>query len=625
MDFKDLVKKIIRYNKDTNIDLIESAYYFSSNILNDKLRASGEPWINHYLDVAYQVADFKLDDKAIAAALMHGILNKGADSKEIKKLFGIEIFEILENIERMSEIKKNIIKKGAESENLRKVLLAASRDLRALFIKICDKLVNLRDLSFLSEIEKKRIGKEALEIYAPLAYRLGMGKIKAEIEDLAFKAVDEKTYSAISNKVNKIRKDGERSIFKIKKIIETEIRKEDIKAEIEMRIKHVYSIYKKIIEKSYNSENLNDIIAFRIIVNSLDECYKTLRIIHSNFRPIPNRFKDYIAMPKPNGYQSLHTSVVDDEGRIFEVQIRTLEMHDLAEEGIASHFSYKKITHEAGFDKKLNWLKQVVNESNQGFNIDFFGDEVFAFTPKGKVVELPKGATVLDFAYSIHTDLGHHCIGANINGKFFSLKDIINNGDVLEVLESKSQKPNREWLKIIKTGKAKSKIRQYLIDRGKVVTRTYSIQENVKKDIGESLLIIDGDKKLKVKLAFCCKPMPGDKVIGLKTSNVRVMVHKFDCEEVNKVGKKKIKINWLENFKKPVKIIINAKDRSGLFKEIINSINKFDLKIEDTKGKSAGGGIECSFMANVGNLNKLNEVINRIGKIKDVNKVYISV
>src|SRR3989344_1915447 len=628
MDIKDLIKKVIRYNKNANINLIDKAYKFSDNLLKGKTRASGKPWMDHYLDVASEVADLKLDDIAVTAALMHGILNKGAALGDIEKNFGKEIAGILENIETMSKIKKNVSKSISEFNNLRKVLLAASKDLRALLIKICDKVVNLRELDYLPAGERKRIAKESMELYAPLAYRLGIVRVKSEIEDLAFRYIDEAKFKELEDKVNKIRKEGEKFIFKIKKIIEKILEEERIEGKVQTRVKHLYSIYKKIIDRSYNLNEMTDIIAIRVIVNDIDDCYKVLRVIHGNFRPIPNKFKDYIAMPKPNGYQSLHTAVVDSEGKIFEVQIRTYEMHDGAEEGIAAHLVIKKISHEKEFDKKLSWLKQLVEDKEAlgSFDIDFFGDEVFAFTPKGKVIELPKNSTVVDFAYHVHSDLGDHCLGANINGKFVPLKEEIENGDVIEVLTSKTHTPNRDWLKIASTAKARTKIKHFLKEAGKISTRIYSVQTEVRKEAGENLLHFEGDKRIKIKLALCCKPIPGDGIIGVKTSNIKMNVHKTECKDIIKTSKKKIKVGWMEKFKKPVRIIIDAKDRSGLFKEIMNSVNKLGIIITGAKGKMIGeDNVECTFTADVGSLNKLNEIINRINKIKNVKKVYVTI
>ena len=627
MDFKDLMKKILKYNKNVDIDLLKSAYSFSYNIIKDLKRANGRPWIEHYLEVTYEVANLKLDDKTLVASLLHGIINKGASRNEIKNIFGLEILNILENIETMSEIKRNVRSKSISPENLRKVLLAASSDLRALLIKICDKICNLRDLEYLSNNERIRIATEAMEIYAPIAYRLGLGRMKAQMEDLSFKYLEPKKYNEIFNKVDKKRKEAQKIIIDVKSQIESKLFEENIGGEIETRIKHIYSIYKKFIDKSYDLDSMSDIIGFRIITSSIDDCYKILKIIHTGFRPIPNRFKDYIALPKPNGYQSLHTSVIDNQGRIFEVQIRTKEMNDVAEDGIAAHFTYKKFKQDNEFDKKLTWLKQIVeNENGNNFNIKFFGDEIFLFTPKGKCIELPNGSTVLDFAYNIHTDLGEHCTGANVNGKFVSMKEVLKNGDVIDIITAKTQKPSRDWLKFSRTTKARVKIKHYLKEAGKLSSRSYYVEETIKKEVGENLLVVEGDKRSKLKLALCCKPIPGDKIIGIKSSSIRIIVHNLNCKDIKKAGKKVVKVNWLEKFKKPIEIIVEGNDRSGLFKEIINSVSKLDLVVNDAKVKSIGNElIKCNFIADLGNLDKLNETISRIKKIKDVTHVYVNI
>ncbi len=632
MEYKDLMKKVLKYNKNSDTELLKKAYNFSDNLLKNKLRASGEPWINHYLDVAYEIADLKLDDKTLAAGLMHGAINKGANIKDIKNLFGDEILEIIQNMDRMSEIKRNV-SKTADSEDLKKVLLAASKDLRALLIKIADKLVNLRDLKYLDDLERKRIAKEAMEIYAPLAYRLGIGKIKSQLEDIAFKNLDEETYRKIESKVEGIRKYGEKAIFKIKKVLEKALNNEGINAIVQARIKHIYSIYKKTIEHT-KLEDIRDIIALRIIVDDLDDCYKALRIVHENFRPIPGRFKDYIAMPKPNGYQSLHTSVANDEGKIFEIQIRTGEMHDVSEEGIAAHFVYKRSGSENisenndKFDKKLIWLKNLVENKGSGTNldVDFFGESLFAFTPKGKAIELPKNSTVIDFAYYVHSDVGDHCMGAKVNGKFVSLKGNIGNGDIVEIITSKVQFPSREWLKVAKTAKARSKIRFCLRGRGKVTAGNYVNLEEVKKEIGENLIFFEGDKKLKIKLALCCKPLPGDKVIGIKSSNVKLMIHKNDCDDLIKTAKKKVKVEWINKFAKPIEIIVSAKDRPGLLKEVLNHVSRMGINFTKARGKATNKDeVEFSFVSDVGDLETLKDLINRITKIKNVNKVYVNI
>lgn len=626
MDFKSLVKKVKRYNDKVDIALLEKSYNFCEEIFSEDERESGELYIDHHLEVAHEVANLKLDDNSIAAALIHVALERVSFS-DIEKKFGKDIANIVKNIKKMSDIKKSVSRKTIDPEDLRKVLLAASKDLRALLVKICDQYVNLKNLIYFPVVERKVIAKEVMDIYSPLAYRLGLGKLKTEMEDLGFRFSNEKKYLEIEDTVSKIRKEGEKSIYIIKRNVEKCLKKEKINNKVQFRVKNNYSIYRKIVEKNYHPKNLMDIVAIRIIVDSNDDCYKALKIVHENFRPVPNKFKDYIAVPKPNGYRSLHTSVVDKEGRLFEVQIRTQEMHDIAEEGVASHFSYKKVSHGSGFDKKLGWLKELISGGESGgFDVSFFGDEIFVFSPKGKMVELPKNSCVLDFAYQIHSDLGSRCIGARVNGKFVSLKESVKNGDVVDVLTLKTQKPSREWLKYSKTSKAREKIKQFLKSIGKVPTRNYGVIKKAKKDVGESLLDFEGNKKIIVKLALCCKPIPGDKVIGIKTSNARMMVHKMNCKEVLETKKKITKVKWMKKFTKPVKIVVDAKDRGGLMKEILNNISKLKIEVSKAKGKITNNdNLEFSFRADVQELSKLNDLIKRIKKIKDVHAVYVNV
>lgn len=626
MEFKDLIKKVIRYDKNARIGLLEKAYTFSDKLLKGNTRISGKRWIEHYLEVADECANLKLDDVGISAALMHGIINKGADKKIIKKEFGDEVLKLLENIDKMSEVKKNISKKNIKNEDLRKVLLAASKDLRALLIKICDKLVNLRELDYLPEIDRIKTAKECMNIYNPLAYRLGIGNVKAELEDLAFKHLDRKNYDYTKRIVEKTRKDGEKIIPVLKRKIENGLKTSGLNAGVEARIKHLYSIHKKIADKSSNPRSIIDIVGIRIITENTDNCYRALQIIHKIFRPLQNRFKDYIAMPKPNGYQSLHTSVLDENGNIFEVQIRTKEMHEHAEEGFAAHFNYKHINHEAGFDKRLVWLKNIV-ENKENFldiNVGLFGEEIFVFTPQGKTIELPKNSTVIDFAYRIHSDLGNHCTGARVNGNFVSLKNELNNGDIVEVVKSKSQIPSREWLKYTATKKAREKIKQFLRDVGKVATRNYAVNIENKSEPEESLIKLKNHENRKVKLAMCCNPIPGDLIAGIASGKTRVNVHNVECSEIKKISKK-IEVVWVEKFSRPVEIIINAKDRPGLFKEILNVVLRTGVAVTKTNGKTINKKeSEFSFVADVKGAAVLDNLVKILRKVDNVTKVYVN-
>ena len=624
MELKNLIKKILRYNKNAKIELINTAYNYADKILNKEERKSKEQSIIHCLKVADEVANLKLDDNTIIASLLHTIIKKGADKKEIKFIFGDEVIHLLENLDKMSQIKKNIAGKINGSENLRKVLLAASKDIRVLLIKLCDKLVNLRDLNFLTQEEINRIAKESMELYAPLAYRLGIGKIKSELEDLSFKYLDQKKYEETEEKENQIRKHGEKAIFKLKNILEKELKKEQISADVQARVKHIYSIYKKIISKSYDINDMSDIIGIRIIVDTIDNCYKTLRIVHLNFRPIPQKFKDYIAIPKPNGYQSLHTAVVDNEGKIFEVQIRTLEMHQIAEEGIAAHFTYKGLQREnEKFDRKIAWLKELVgSKNNSNIGLEFFSDQIFVFSPKGKLVELTSNATPLDFAYHIHTSIGNKCIGAKVNGKLVPLKTELENGDIIEIVTSKTQKPSRDWLKIVKTTRARDAIRHELKEKGQITSSVYSTSEE-KVTLEEGLISIENIKNSKIKFAMCCNPLPGDEIAGMKTGMNKITIHKIICNNVQKNNT--IKCKWLNINDKIIGLSINAEDRPGLFAEILNSVASFGLNVENAKGKTLGNNAaECTFKIKIKDLEQLKNIVFRIKKIKNVKNVYLT-
>ncbi len=625
MEFKDLIKKVLRYNKDSNITLLEKAYRLSEKYLQDKKRKNNRLWIEHYLDVAYILSDLKVDDNTLAVALMHGLINKGIKKYEIEKNFNPEIAEILEGIDKISTLKKTLKKRNFEDEALRKVLLVASKDIRVVIIKICDKLANMRELAHLDDEEKIRVSKEARDIYAPFAYRLGMSKIKSELEDLAFKYLEPEKYKEIEEKI-KIKRDfGETRIFKVKKIIEDELKKKGIVFEVSGRVKSIYGIYKKTFTRDYNLDEITDIVGLRIIINSIETCYEVLGIVHNVLRPVPGKFKDYIGTPKPNGYQSLHTTVFDNEGKLIEIQIRTHDMHNLAEEGFAAHFKYKGNKEDAGFDKILGWLKELVHEENiENIDVDFFSDYIFVFTPKGKEIQLPIGSTVLDFAYAVHSDIGNHATAANINGKFSNLKTILDNGDTIEIITAKTHMPAREWVKFVRTSKARNKIKQALRNLGKVSVATYSNIIEDKKNVSEGFIYVEGYKNAKIKLASCCSPLPSDNIIAVKFGLERFNIHKENCEEVKKATKEKSKANWKSPKYSDIEVVVEALDRPGLFAEILNNIASMKININNTKGRSIGSGLaECRFSIKIDDLNILIAITERIKKIQGIKKVYL--
>ena len=624
MELKEIVKKVLRYNKNSNVNLLEKAYEFSRNKLQSKARLSGGLWIQHYLDVANLAADLKMDDESISAALMHGIIARGDTSLDkIERDFGKEIASLVSGIDKLNRIKKGITVKEHSNEDIKKVLLAAGRDIRIILIKLCDKLANMRELEYLPREEQKKISKEVMEIYAPLAYRLGIGRIKSELEDLAFRYLEPKIYSDISKEIMDKRKIGQSLIYKTKRILSKEFDKDNIDANVYGRVKTIYSIYKKLTSRSYRLGKMHDIVALRIVTKTLDECYKVLKIVHNNFRPVQGAFKDYIATPKPNGYQSLHTSIYDGNNNIIEVQIRDEKMNEIAEEGIASHFEYKGIKRSGDFDKRLGWVKELVSrkEGNSNLDIELFSDKIFVFTPKGKMLELTSGSTPLDFAYEIHSDIGNKCVGAIVNRKIVPLKAELDNGDVVEIITSKNHKPSSDWLKFVKTSKARQAIHRAIKSSGKIPISSYSSKIDENKNVEKGLIYVENIRNARINLAKCCNPIPGDKITGKKASAGKINIHKINCNAANG---RMINASWKEIKDISIELIVKASDRVGLMAEIMNSVASFGLSVRDAKGKTfKDNSAECSFKVNVLNLEQLLNLIKRINKISCVKNVYL--
>ena len=470
--FEDIVEEILHYNREADIDLLRRAYIFSGKEHRGQVRLSGEPYLSHPLAVAKILAEMRLDVTSVAVGLLHDVLEDTLTTrKEVENYFGADIAHIVAGVTKISKIPFTS-QEEMQAENLRKMMLAMVDDIRVILVKIADRLHNMRTLHFHKPEEQQRIARETLDIYVPLVNRLGMGKIKSELEDLTFRYLYPETYQSLKNKIEKERKVSQGFIKKITRILETNMRKNNISAKVEGRVKKLYSIYQKMIRQKVSLDEVYDYIAFRVITINVGECYAALGIIHNLWSPIPERFKDYIAMQKPNKYQSLHTSVISKEGNAFEIQIRTKEMHKIAEEGIAAHWKYKerKFTPTAE-DQEFLWLRQMVEwqqemkdprEFMYSLKVDLYPDEVYTFTPKGMVKSFPQGATVVDFAYSIHTELGHQCVGARINGKLVPIKTTLKNGDIVEIITSPGHGPSRDWLTFVKTSRARSKIKQWL-------------------------------------------------------------------------------------------------------------------------------------------------------------------
>ncbi|NLI93629.1 MAG: bifunctional (p)ppGpp synthetase/guanosine-3',5'-bis(diphosphate) 3'-pyrophosphohydrolase [Peptococcaceae bacterium] len=472
MTFEELRETLNLNSAQYNIDKIEKAYLFAEEAHRGQLRNSGEEYIHHPLEVASILAELEMDDSTIIAALLHDVAEDTAHTlEEIRKKFGDEVAGLVDGVTKLGRIEYKS-KMEVQVENLRKMFLAMAKDIRVVLIKLADRLHNMRTLKFQSEQKQKEIAQETLEIYAPLANRLGIFRIKWELEDLSFRFLNPQEYYDLVEGIALKRKEREEQINEVIEQLKVRLEEVGIDADIAGRPKHFYSIYKKMVSQNKDLSEIYDLTAIRVVVETVNDCYGALGIIHTLWKPIPGRFKDYIAMPKPNMYQSLHTTLIGSHGEPFEIQIRTWEMHRTAEYGIAAHWKYKegkKI--ENNFEQKLSWLRQLLEwqhdsrdagEFMESLKVDLFADTVFVFTPNGDVVELPADSCPIDFAYRVHTDVGHSCIGAKINGRIVPLESKLKNGDIIEILTSKTPTgPSRDWVCLVKTSQAKNRIRQW--------------------------------------------------------------------------------------------------------------------------------------------------------------------
>ena len=469
--FRDLMKRMQDRRPQDDLTIVKKAYDYSLKNHDGQTRASGEPYLVHPLEVALVLADMKMDPAAIAAGLLHdSVEDTSVTIADIRKEFGEQVAHIVEGVTKISKI-DFATREEQQAENLRKMMLAMVDDIRVVLIKLADRLHNMRTLEHLPPERQHKIAQETLEIYAPIAHRLGMGKIRGELEDLGFRFLDPLGYEQVEKAVNARRKQGEAFLAKMQGIITDKLKEAGIQARVESRIKRLFSIHKKLQRQRISVDQVYDLYAMRVVTRSLQDCYAVLGIIHNLWRPVPGRIKDFIAMPRPNFYQSLHTSVITEDGTPFEIQIRTEEMHKMAEEGIAAHWKYKDGPVSAQDEQRLAWLRQVVewqrdvsdpNEFLSTLKVDLYPEEVYTFTPKGKVVVLPRDATPIDFAYSVHTEVGHSCIGAKVNGRMVPLRYKLRSGDIVEILTQPGHKPSRDWLGLVKSSRSRNKIKHWL-------------------------------------------------------------------------------------------------------------------------------------------------------------------
>lgn len=474
---EELISKIKANGNNVDIDLVKKAYDLAFEAHKEQKRESGEPYIIHPISVAMILADMGMDTNTIVAGLLHDVIeDTDYTYEDISNIFNVEVANLVDGVTKLGKIKYKS-KEEQQADNVRKMLLAMAKDIRVIIIKLADRLHNMRTLKYMKPEKQKKKAQETLDIFAPLAHRLGISKIKWELEDLCLRYIHPEEYYDLVNMIAEKRVEREKFISRIIEELKENLDKANIDSDIEGRPKHFYSIYRKMVNKHKSIEQIFDLTAIRILVNTVKDCYAVLGIVHTIYKPIPGRFKDYIAMPKPNMYQSLHTTVIGSEGKTFEIQIRTFEMHRTAEYGIAAHWKYKSgvtgtDSKDMTFENKLTWLRDILEwqkeavdatEFMEGFKLDLFSDEIFVFTPKGVVINLPAGATPIDFAYKIHTDIGNKCVGAKVNGKIVTLDYKLKTGEIVEILTSSSSRgPNIDWLNIANSNQARSKIKQWL-------------------------------------------------------------------------------------------------------------------------------------------------------------------
>ena len=603
MEAEQLTQRISAYLQPRDINQIEAAYHFSKAAHAGQFRVSGEPYISHPVAVAMILADWHLDSHALMAALLHDVVEDTATTKvEIGKKFGKDVAELVDGVSKLDRIEFQT-QAEAQAENFRKMLLAMARDLRVILIKLADRLHNLRTLGVMQPEKRRRIARETIEIYAPIANRLGLNSIYQELDDLSFRYLYPLRYKVLSKSVQSARGNRREIVGKILEAIKQRLADAGIEATVSGREKHLYSIYRKMQEKSLRFRDVSDIYGFRIIVRDINNCYAALGVLHGLYKPIPGKFKDYIAIPKANGYQSLHTTLFGPFGMPVEIQIRDAEMHKVAEAGVASHWLYKSGDDDVNEVQKHThqWLQSLLEihgetgdpvEFLEHIKVDLFPDDVYVFTPKGTIMSLPRGATAVDFAYAVHTDVGNRCVAARINDRLVPLRSELHTGERVEILTAAHARPNPAWLKYVITGKARSHIRHYLrtmraeesvklgqqlldqalhalqVDPKQVessnwdrLMREYGAKsrDEILADIGlgkrlnivvaralaavnepagerkhaqMGSMVIRGSEGMAVQFAQCCGPIPGDPILGVIHKGKGLIVHTHDCPEI---------------------------------------------------------------------------------------------
>src|SRR3989338_867669 len=623
---REFLEQVLVNNPRADTSLISRAYDFAAAAHSGQKRVSGEEYFQHVLNVASILSGMHMDSETIAAALLHDVLEDTRTAKEkLKREFGSAVAGLVEGV-----TKKIAITATPEyrAENIRKVLLATIKDVRVILLKLADRLHNMRTLKYLGPLQQREIAQETLEVYVPIAYKLGMYRIKSELEDLCLRFLEPGIYQELKARVVKKKEEREREVKKIVTAVRKVIEANNLPDTVVVgRAKNFYSIYKKMLSKKIPFEEVRDLSAIRVITTTPETCYRALNIIHSKWTPILNRFDDYIANPKPNMYQSLHTEVLFD-GKPVEVQIRTLNMHHIAEEGIAAHWRYKDTERDRQFDRNVAWLKQIMEwrgsenakKPVESLKVDMFRDEIYVLTPKGDPIHLPEKATPVDFAYAVHTEIGNTCKAAKVNGGIVSLDYELSPGDVVEIMTSKTSRPSRQWLGFAKTGFAREKIRRALgipsDDSWKKSWEALTAAEAAGK------LDLKGIKPSLVKIPKCCRLIPGEPVMGYRSRDGHLIVHHHACEKILEMQHDRVvKIGWKGEKKPAIALMVEINDRVGIFADLLNTLTTDMVKVESVNPKTYKGKLYVNF--EVSGIADLDALISRIKAVRSVLSVKV--
>ncbi len=643
--YEELISRVKSYNPHVHYKIIEKAFFFSAKIHHDKKRESGEEYFMHCYEIANILVDLKLDSHTITAGLLHDALEFDVKPETISKEFDEETLELIKSITKLKRVNTTLSQDEEHerrAENIRKIILATSKDIRVILIKLADRLHNMRTLKHLPEQKRKIISQETMDIYAPIAHKLGMNNMKAELEDLAFRFLEPAIYQELKDKLAKKRDQREKEVIKLIAFVKEKLREEGIHAEVNGRAKHFYSIFKKLIKDSKTLDEIYDLIAIRIITENIADCYRALGLVHKLWPHMPDRLKDYIAVPKPNGYQSIHTTVIIGEGMALEIQIRDKEMHRQAEEGIAAHWKYKGDEQDKKFDRQIVWLKEFLEwkrnsedakEFVESLKVDLFQKEIFVFTPKGDIISLPENATPVDFAYAVHTDVGNHCKSAKVNNMLVPLDYILSPGDIVEILTSKNASPSRSWLSFVKSNSTIIKIKHSLgipVENNpkKHEEREKLNAERQKKfksiDFKDGAIVYEG-KSPNIKIPKCCSPQIGDKIRAFKSKDGKIAIHKSNCINLFSYDfSREIHPEVTKEKKESITLHVSVKDRAGLLAEILHEIAGMNLSVKriNTKfGKNDAAIINLELI----NSDKIDvdKLINRISEIRNVESVIL--